>query len=294
MHLRHLKKNGENSKEKWIAMKTVKALGIKAPNSAILAENVIKNGAKDGLIITVSPGAEEGLENVAKKYGLRYEVQNSGNDVMVRMTKSEMKIEELDVTGETCPGPIILVGDRLSSMIIGDRIKVTSKSCEAIDDLAISTPEMSGKVVDKGTERDKSYIVIEKAEKKEGVAAAVNRDKVLVVQSNGIGNAERAYATFIFAKAAASMGKKVTIFLLMDGVSIAKKGNAEKVKHPAFDRLDKLMGEAIEDDAQIYVCELSAEFRGMKQADLVDGAKMAGAATYVTLLSDPTYAVVNF
>jgi len=204
-------------------MKTVKAIGIKAPNAAILAENVIKNGAKDGLIITVSPGAEEGLEEIAKKYGLKYEVEISGSEIVVRMTKSEMKMEELDVTGETCPGPIILVGGRLGFMAIGDRIKVTSKRCEAIEDIAISTPEMSGKVVDQGIEGEKSYVIIEKAEKKVAVAASVDRDKVIVVQSNGIGNAERAYATFIFSKAALSMGKKVTVFLLMDGVSIAKK-----------------------------------------------------------------------
>lgn len=275
-------------------MKSIKALGIKAPNSAILAENIIKNGAEDGIIIMLSAGAEEGFESIAKKYGLTYEIENKNSVVVVRMIKSEIEIEELDVTGETCPGPIILVGDRLSSMAVGDRIKVTSKSCEAIEDIAISTPQMSGKVIDQGTEGDKSYVVIEKTEKKVEAAAAVNRDKVLVVQSNGIGNAERAYATFIFSKAALSMGKMVTVFLLMDGVSIAKKGNAATVKHPSFDKLDKLLREVIDNGVQVYVCELSAEFRGMKQADLVDGTKMAGAATYVTLLSDPAYAVVNF
>lgn len=275
-------------------MKSIKALGIKAPNSAILAENIIKNGAEDGIIIMLSAGAEEGFKSIAKKYGLTYEIENKNSVVVVRMIKSEIEIEELDVTGETCPGPIILVGDRLSSMAVGDRIKVTSKSCEAIEDIAISTPQMSGKVIDQGTEGDKSYVVIEKTEKKVEAAAAVNRDKVLVVQSNGIGNAERAYATFIFSKAALSMGKMVTVFLLMDGVSIAKKGNAATVKHPSFDKLDKLLREVIDNGVQVYVCELSAEFRGMKQADLVDGTKMAGAATYVTLLSDPAYAVVNF
>jgi len=66
------------------------------------------------------------------------------------------------------------------------------------------------------------------------------------------------------------------------------------VKHPAFERLDKLMKPIIEQGAQIYVCELSAEFRGIKQTDLVDGTKLAGAATYITLLSDPSFAVVNF
>lgn len=275
-------------------MKTVRALGIKAPNASILAENIIKNGADDGLILTLSPGSEKGLEEVAKKYGFAFEVENSDKQVVIRMTRSQA--EELDVTGETCPGPIILVGDKLSSMAIGDRIKVKSKSSEALEDIAISVPEMSGKILEKGIDGDKSYIALEKIEKSASTsgAAAFNRDKVLVAQSNGIGNAERAYATFIFSKAALSMGKEVTIFLLMDGVSIAKKGNAEKVKHPAFDRLDKLMTEIIEKGAKIYVCELSAEFRGMKQKDLVNGTSLAGAATYITLLSDPTYAVVNF
>lgn len=274
-------------------MKTVKALGIKAPNSSILAENIIKNGADDGLILTLSPGSEKGLEEVAKKYSFAFELENLENEVVVRMTRS--KAEELDVTGETCPGPIILVGDKLNSMATGERLKVKSRSSEALEDIAISIPEMNGKVVDKGMDGNKSYILLEKVEKAASAsAAAVNRDKVLVAQSNGIGNAERAYATFIFSKAAISMGKKVTIFLLMDGVSIAKKGNAEKVKHPSFDRLDRLMTEIIEMGAKIYVCELSAEFRGMKQEDLVNGTSLAGAATYITLLSDPTYAVVNF
>ena len=275
-------------------MKTVKALGIKAPNASILAENIIKNGADDGLILTLSPGSEKGLEEVAKKYGFAFEVENSDKQVVIRMTRSQA--EELDVTGETCPGPIILVGDKLNSMATGDRIKVKSKSSEALEDIAISIPEMSGKVVEKGMDNDKSYIVLEKVENSASTSgtAAVNRNKVLVAQSNGIGNAERAYATFIFSKAALSMGKEVTIFLLMDGVSIVKKGNAEKVKHPAFDRLDKLMTEVIEKGAKVYVCELSAEFRGMKQEDLVNGTSLAGAATYITLLSDPKYAVVNF
>lgn len=274
-------------------MKKVKALGIKAPNTSIMAENIIKNGSEDGLILIVDEGSENGLNDVAKKYGLSFEAIKSDKMVEVRMTQKEM--EEIDVTGETCPGPIIIVGDRLGSMETGERIKVKNKSLESIEDIAVSISEVGGKVTEKGTDGDKNYIVIEKVEKTAPTSAeAVKRDKVLVVQSNGIGNAERAYATFIFSKAAMSMGKEVTIFLLMDGASIARKGNAETVKHPAFDRMDKLMAEVIEKGATVYVCELSAEFRGIKSEDLVEGTKIAGAATYITLLSDPTFAVVNF
>ena len=276
-------------------MKKVKILGIKSPNSAILAENIIKNGADDGLILTLSPGSEKGLEDVAAKYGFKMEVQKLEGEVVVRMTTKD--VEEMDVTGETCPGPIIIVGDKLDSMEVGERLKVKSSKVETIEDISVSIPGMGGKVIENGEINDKSYLLLEKVSKDESsssASAAVNRDKVLVVQSNGIGNAEKAYATFIFSKAALSMGKEVTVFMLMDGVSIAKDGNAKTVKHPAFNRLDILMNEAIDAGAKVYVCELSAEFRGMKQADLVDGAKLAGAATYITLLSDPSYAVVNF
>ncbi|EKQ55618.1 MAG: putative peroxiredoxin [Methanobacterium sp. Maddingley MBC34] len=280
-------------------MKKIEARGIKAPNAAILMENILKQDSTSGLIITLSPGSEEGLDNVAWKYGLGIEVETKENEVVVCLAKNlgdREDLEELDVTGETCPGPIIIAGDKLGCMENGDRVKIKNNNLETIEDIAIALPEMGGKLVDQGIDGEKHYLVIEKVDKQDSkeTTTSVNRDKVLVVQSNGIGNAERAYATFIFAKAALSMGKNVSIFLLMDGVSIAPKGNAATVKHPAFDRLDHLMTEAIDAGATIYVCELSANFRGIKQKDLEKGCKLAGAATYVTLLSDPTYAVVNF
>lgn len=116
----------------------------------------------------------------------------------------------------------------------------------------------------------------------------------MIIQSNGISNAERAYATFLFSKVALSMGKTVTIFLLMDGASMAKKGAATGVKHPSFDRLDSLMNEVIEGGTKVYVCELSAQFRGINEGNLVEGMKIAGAATYIDLISNPANAVVNF
>jgi predicted peroxiredoxin/TusA-related sulfurtransferase len=274
-------------------MKKIKLLGIKYPNSKIVVENILKENMEDEIILNLKESADQGLKELATKYGYGYGVETKGNEVVVRMTQKDIEIEKLDVTGETCPGPVIIVGDKLASMQVGQRVGIVSNLKETLDDLMISASEMNGSIVDEGVADGKNYVVIEKVESEVG-SVSIKRDKVLVVQSNGIGNAERAYATFIFSKAALSMGKEVTIFLLMDGVSIARKGNAAKVKHPAFERLDQLMEPLIEQGAQIYVCELSAEFRGIKQADLVEGTKLAGAATYITLLSDPSFAVVNF
>jgi predicted peroxiredoxin/TusA-related sulfurtransferase len=238
----------------------------------------------EGLSITVSAGAEAGMEAVAQKHGYSLETTAAGKTVEVRMMPANSKTEELDVTGDTCPGPVITVGNYLSSASVGERIKVKSNKSETIDDIESAVRSMGSKVVSKGLEGDKNYIILEKAIKPAAAAGIpVDKNAVLVVQSNGIGNAERAYATFIFSKAALSMGKKVTIFTLMDGVSIARKGNAAGVKHPAFDRLDRLMDDVIKAGAKLYVCELSANFRGIRKEDLVDGAKLAGAATYIEL-----------
>lgn len=277
--------------------RTISLLGIKAPNAAITIENVIKGAENrtETLAFTISPGAEQGIESVAKKYGYTYGTESAGKLLSVRLTPGGTQMQEIDVTGDTCPGPAITVGNYLSSMAVGDRVKVKSGCADAIEDIAMAVKATGSKVVEKGGSGNQHYLIAEKALKVAAPAGApVEKDKLLIIQSNGIGNAEKAYATFIFSRVALSMGKKVTIFMLMDGASIGRKGTAAGVKHPAFERLDKMMDEVIKAGAKVYVCELSAQFRGIKAADLVEGVKLAGAATYLELLSDPSYTIANF
>jgi len=278
-------------------MKTISLSGIKAPNAAITVENVIRGAGdrSETLAFVISPGAEAGIDTVAKKYGYAVEKNAEGKNLQVRFVPGGKTLDEIDVTGDTCPGPAITVGNYLATMAVGDRVKVKSGCADAIEDIGMMIKATGSKVVEKGSAGNHHFLVAEKAVKVAPPAgAAVEKDKLLIVQSNGIGNAERAYATFIFSKVALSMGKKVTIFMLMDGVSIARRGTAAGVKHPAFDRLDRLMDEVVKAGAKIYVCELSAQFRGIKAADLAEGARLAGAATYLELLSDPTYTIANF
>ena len=277
--------------------RTISLTGIKTPNAAITIENVIRgtDDRKETLVFVISPGAEPGIDAVAKKYGYTVGIESTGTTLVVRLTKGDQKLEEIDVTGDTCPGPAITVGNHLSTMAVGDLVKVISGCPDAIEDIGMAVKANGSKVVEKGSEGKKHFLIAEKAIKVAAPAgAAVEKDKLLIIQSNGIGNAEKAYATFIFSKVALSMGKKVTIFLLMDGASIARKGTAAGVKHPAFERLDKMMDEVVKAGAKIYVCELSAQFRGIKSSDLAEGAKLAGAATYLELLSDPSYIIANF
>lgn len=283
-------------------MKTIPARGIKSPNSCILAENVIRHSAEpdEELRFLLSPGSEEGMDAIAEKFGYGIETGKNGSDVEVRLIPRGSSMQEVDVTGDTCPGPAITVGNILESLGTGERLKVKSANRSSIEDIVRAVISGGSRVIEEGSDGDRHFLIAEKAERRlqteaEGAATlAGNRDSIVIAQSNGISNAERAYATFLFSKVALSMGKKVTVFLLMDGASMAKQGAAAGVKHPAFERLDTLMNEVIESGATIYVCELSAQFRGIGEDDLVKGVKIAGAATYLDLIGNTANAVVNF
>jgi predicted peroxiredoxin len=144
-------------------------------------------------------------------------------------------------------------------------------------------------VVSVEEQTDGTYkILIKKGEKKEEGATSVNIDEIFIINTTGTGNAEKAYSTFMMADVALKMKLKPTIFLMLDGASMGQKGECDKVKHPAFPKLSELVKNALNNGIKIYVCELSAEFRGISAKNLEDGFEIAGAPTFFNYLSKPT------
>nr|WP_319537797.1 DsrE family protein [uncultured Methanospirillum sp.] len=275
-------------------MRVIPLHGIKQPNLSFLIRNILKNAdEKEEFRFVISAGTD-GLEQVARAFGYSMETEKEGSDTTARFIPSGQTTQEVDVCGDVCPGPVITVGSLLKDMATGERLKIITANEDSVHDISVAVTSAGSTFISSGVADGKHFLVVEKAEKPVSPGPYVQRDKVLIVQSNGTGNAERAYATFLFAKVAQSMGKPVTIFLLMDGVSLARAGNAATVKHPAFNRLDILMKEVLDAGAMVFACELSVSFRGITDSDLVDGVKIAGAATYLQLLSDPGFSIVNF
>lgn len=91
----------------------------------------------------------------------------------------------------------------------------------------------------------------------------------------------------MMADVALKMNLKPTIFLMMDGASLALKGECDRVKHPAFPKLGDLVRDILSKGVKIYVCELSAEFRGINEKNLEEGFEIAGAPTFLNYLSKP-------
>jgi len=94
--------------------------------------------------------------------------------------------------------------------------------------------------------------------------------------------AERCYGPFVTGTTAQTLDVNVTIFLMMDGVMLMKKGAAEKVKAPGFPPLPELIITFLEAGGKIQVCSNSVQFRGIKKEELRDSRiEIAGAATMV-------------
>ncbi|MFO7837511.1 MAG: DsrE family protein [Candidatus Thorarchaeota archaeon] len=105
---------------------------------------------------------------------------------------------------------------------------------------------------------------------------------IYIVGQSGPEVAERCFAPFITATTAQAQDVKVKIFLMMDGVELAKKGVAEKVQAPGFPPLPELINMFLESGGELELCSNSVKFRDISKDDLMDERiTIAGAATMV-------------
>lgn len=105
------------------------------------------------------------------------------------------------------------------------------------------------------------------------------RRKLLFVQTSGVDTPERLYSPFILASTAKAMDVDSTIYFLIKGVTIVKKGEAEKIKLGGFPSLREVMDQAAEAGVRLMVCEQSCMLLGLDRGNFVEGAKIVGAAT---------------
>ena len=108
-------------------------------------------------------------------------------------------------------------------------------------------------------------------------------DSVLVVLSCGTDNPNRSTRGLFFAMTAHQQGKKSTVFLLDEGVYLAKKGMAEHVRAATGDAADDHLSYLQEYGVPILVCTPCAKSRQISEDDLIEGAQMATGAQMIKL-----------
>jgi len=110
--------------------------------------------------------------------------------------------------------------------------------------------------------------------------------RILYVQTSGVDTPERTYAPFVLATTAAMMDIDATIYFLIKGVTVVKKGEAEKIKLGSFPSLKEVMDQATKAGVKLLVCEQSTQLLGLSRGDFIPEAKVVGAATLNDLVLD--------
>jgi len=112
------------------------------------------------------------------------------------------------------------------------------------------------------------------------------KKRIMYVQSSGVDTPERTYAPFVLATTAAMMNIDATIYFLIKGVTVVKKGEAEKIKLGSFPSLKDVIDQATRAGVKLLVCEQSTQLLGLSRGDFLAEAKVVGAATLNDLALD--------
>ena len=112
------------------------------------------------------------------------------------------------------------------------------------------------------------------------------KKRILYVQSSGVDTPERTYAPFVLATTAAMMNIDSTIYFLIKGVTLVKKGEAEKIKLGSFPSLKEVIDQATRAGVKLQVCEQSTQLLGLSRGESIPEAKVVGAATLNDLTLD--------
>jgi predicted peroxiredoxin len=113
-------------------------------------------------------------------------------------------------------------------------------------------------------------------------------NNVVIALSCGTDNPNRATRAIHLATIAHKEGKNTVLFLLDEGVYLAKEGLAEHLRAATGDVADDLITYLQAHDVPILVCTPCAKARRITEEELIEGARMATAAELINRSCDAT------
>lgn len=111
-------------------------------------------------------------------------------------------------------------------------------------------------------------------------------NNVVITVSCGTDDPNRATRAIHLATVAHREGKNTTLFLLDEGVYLAKKGLIDNLRAATGDVADDLMTYLQGHGVPILVCTPCAKARRITEDDLIDGARMGTAIELIHLSCD--------
>jgi uncharacterized protein len=92
---------------------------------------------------------------------------------------------------------------------------------------------------------------------------------------------ERAILPFVAANVAAQAGQDAIVLLSIEGAWLGRRGAADDVACAGLPPLPDLIGEFVGNGGVIWACGACTKPRGITEDQLVEGARIVGAATVV-------------
>ena len=226
--------------------------------------------------------------------------------------------EYLDLSGLSCPGPLVKIKERIDNLKEEEILKVKVSDPGFYNDIQSWCKTTKNSLL--SLEKKNGYIFA--TLKKSGVTK--NNDNKIIETKDGVtivvfsGDLDKAIAAFIIANGALAMGKKVTMFFTFWGLSILKRKNLEKkswiekmfammlpknsnqlpiskmnffgigaklirwvMKQKNIMSLEELMKKAIESGVEITACTMSMDVMGITREELIDGINYGGVGQYL-------------
>ncbi|HAZ31182.1 MAG TPA: sulfur reduction protein DsrE [Dehalococcoidia bacterium] len=113
-----------------------------------------------------------------------------------------------------------------------------------------------------------------------------DKKKILYVQTSGVDTPKRLYSPFVLGMTAEAMDIDATIYFLGLGITVVKKGEAEKVQEGQFPTVKEIMDQAVAAGVKLLVCEQSTQLLNLDRGDFIEEARVVGAATLNDLVLD--------
>ena len=112
------------------------------------------------------------------------------------------------------------------------------------------------------------------------------QNNLLVILSCGTDNPNRATRAAFLATVAHKEGRNVTLFLLDDGVFLAKKGIATNLRAATGDSCDDHLAYLEAQGVPILACTPCVKARQIDESELIEGARLGTGVELVHLAGD--------
>ena len=107
----------------------------------------------------------------------------------------------------------------------------------------------------------------------------------------GADDPERATVPFIAANVAAASGQQAAVVCTVEGVRLGTAAGADGIAVESMRPLADLLREFVAAGGEVWLCSACTTKRGITEADVIDGARIVGAAHIVATIADGAQAV---